>query len=151
MSHANPSLPARGAAQPRTGRRAVEVGVRVLALAALVVAAVIHLRLAPQYQIAAPDGIGGGNLFRLQAVAALLVGVWLAWRGSRLAYAVAALVLFSALAALLLYTYVDVPPIGPIPSMYEPVWFTEKIVTAVAEGVGTLLALVGVGVARRRV
>jgi hypothetical protein len=43
----------------------------------------------------------------------------------------------------LLYRYVDVPALGPIPSMYEPLWFPEKTLSAVAEAVATLAALTG--------
>ena len=39
-----------------------------------------------------------------------------------------------AFAAVMLYRYVDIPAIGPLPAMYEPVWFFEKTLSAVAEG-----------------
>lgn len=42
------------------------------------------------------------------------------------------------LAAVLLYRYVDVPALGPIPAMDEPVWFAKKTARAVAEAVATL-------------
>jgi hypothetical protein len=53
------------------------------------------------------------------------------------------LVAGSAFIAVLLYRYVNVPAIGPIPAMYEPVWFFEKSLSAVAEGLGAVLAAVG--------
>lgn len=126
-----------------------ELPVRVAVVAALSIDAVIHLRLASNYQLAAPSGIGGGNLFRIQAVAAILIGIYLLVRPGRLAYAVAALVLLSAFVAVVLYRYVEVPTIGPIPSMYEPIWYGEKTLSAVAEGVGGVLATVGVLLAGR--
>jgi hypothetical protein len=49
-----------------------------------------------------------------------------------------------------LYRYVDVPAIGPFPSLYEPVWFREKVVAAVAAAVGSLTAALGYLSARRR-
>ncbi len=125
-----------------SGRSAAEPVVRVAVVGALAIDAVVHLRLAANYQLAAPGGVGGGNLFRIQAVAAILIGVYLLVRPSRLAYAVAALVLLSAFVAVLLYRYVEVPTIGPIPSMYEPLWYFEKSLSAVVEGAGALLALV---------
>lgn len=126
-----------------SGRSAAEPVVRVAVVVALAIDAVVHLRLATNYQLAAPGGIGGGNLFRIQAVAAILVGVYLLVRPSRAAYAAAGLVALSAFVAVVLYRYVEVPAIGPIPSMYEPIWYFEKSLSAVAEGAGALLAAVG--------
>lgn len=114
---------------------------RVVVAAGLVVDAVVHLRLASQYQLAAPGGIGQGNLFRVQAVVALLVAVYVLVRGSRTAFLAAGAVALSAFVAVVLYRYVQVPALGPIPSMYEPVWFFEKTLSAVAEGLTGLVAL----------
>jgi hypothetical protein len=135
-------------------RRPMDILLRLLVAAALVVDAVVHVDLASGYQLAAPGGIGEGTLFRLEAAAAVLVALYVLIRGSRPAYAAAVIVGGSAFIAVLLYRYADIPPIGPIPSMYEPVWFFEKSVSAVAEGLGAVLAAVGYlrqrGSARRR-
>jgi hypothetical protein len=124
-------------------------GIGLVTAAGLVADAVVHLRLAPDYQLAAPAGIGQGNLFRIEAGAAVLVALWVLVRPSRPSFAAAFLVAASALAAVLLYRYVDVPALGPIPSMYEPSWFPEKTLSAVAEAVAAVAALVGL--ARTRV
>lgn len=118
------------------------LALRSLVAVLLIVDAVIHLRLASGYQAASPGGIGAGNLFRLEAVAAVIAAGFVLLRGSRLAFAVAFAVAASAVAAVVLYRYVDVPQIGPIPAMYEPVWYFEKSVSAIAEGAATLLAAV---------
>lgn len=118
-------------------------GIALIAAAGLAVDAVVHLRLAPDYQLAAPAGIGQGNLFRIAAVAAILAALWVLIRPSRLSFAVAFLVAASALVAVVLYRYVDVPAFGPIPSMYEPIWFPEKTLSAIAEAVAAVAALVG--------
>ncbi|GAB3560960.1 hypothetical protein GCM10027405_11800 [Arthrobacter alkaliphilus] len=125
-------------------RNPTDILLRLLVVAALVIDAVVHFDLAPGYQLAAPDGIGQGNLFRLQAAAAVLVALYVLVRGSRPAYAAALLVAGSAFVAVLIYRYVDIPAFGPIPAMYEPVWFFEKTLSAVAEGIGAVLAAVGV-------
>jgi hypothetical protein len=126
-------------------------GIGLVAAAGLVADAVVHLQLAPDYQLAAPAGIGQGNLFRVEAVVAVLVALWVLVRPSRLSFGVAFLVAASALAAVLLYRYVDVPAFGPIPSMYEPLWFPEKTLSAVAEAVATLVALTGLARVRTAV
>jgi hypothetical protein len=117
---------------------------RVAIAAGLGVDAVIHLQLAAQYQLAAPGGIGQGTLFRIQATAAALAALWVLVRGSRLASLTAAAVGASALVAVLLYRYVDVPALGPLPAMYEPLWFPQKTATAIAEAVTVLAAVADV-------
>ncbi|GAB3534830.1 hypothetical protein GCM10027403_11500 [Arthrobacter tecti] len=116
---------------------------RVIIALGLAVDAYVHFVLAPQYQGAYPGGIGGGNLFRIQAVVAILAAIYVLVRGSRLSYAIAAVVALSAFAAVVLSVYVQLPQIGPIPAMYEPLWFFEKTVSAVAEGIAGVLAVVG--------
>ncbi|MHA7181352.1 hypothetical protein ACX80J_14710 [Arthrobacter sp. MDB2-24] len=130
--------------------RLLMIALRVLVAVGLIVSAVIHFQLAPGFQQAAPTGIGGGNLFRIQAVVAVLAAAYVLIRGSRAAYALAAVVALSALAAVVLYRYVQVPAIGPIPSMYEPVWYAKKTLTAVAEAVAGTLAVAGYVLLHRR-
>ncbi len=111
--------------------------------AGLLVSAVIHVQLAPGYQQAAPGGIGQGGLFLVQAGAAVLATVFVLVKGSRTAFAAAAVVALSSLAAVILYRYVQVPAIGPVPSMHEPVWYTAKVITAIAEAAAGALAVAG--------
>lgn len=115
---------------------------RVVIAAALVVDAVVHLRLAAGYQQSAPGGIGAGTIFRIEAAAAVAVAAWLLWRGSRAAFLAAFFVGLSAVVAVVLYRYVDVPALGPLPAMYEPVWFFEKSLSAGAEAFAAVAALV---------
>lgn len=125
------------------GGSPAEVAVRGAVVLALLIDAVVHLRLASSFQLAAPGGIGGGALFRIQAVLALVAGLYLLITGRRRAYVLAAFVLASAFAAVVLARYVQLPALGPIPSMYEPLWYAEKVLSAVAEGVGAVLAVIG--------
>ena len=121
----------------------ISVALRLLTALALFIDAGVHLFLAPGYQNAQPGTVSQGTLFLLEAAAALVAGIFVLLRGSRAAYAVALLVALSAFAAVMLYRYVDIPAIGPIPAMYDPVWFFSKTLSAVAEGAGALLAAVG--------
>ncbi|MGN6251516.1 MAG: hypothetical protein ACTHNS_06865 [Marmoricola sp.] len=131
-------------------RGAAGLLLRLLVVASLVADAVVHLRLAHGYQLAQPAGIGQGNLFRVEAVVALLVALWVLATGGRRSYVAAVVVAGSAFVAVVLYRYVDVPALGPVPSMYEPVWFGQKTLSAVAEGLGALLALLGATTTRER-
>ncbi|MGH3411937.1 MAG: hypothetical protein ACRDPH_02515 [Marmoricola sp.] len=115
---------------------------RLLVVVGLVVDAIVHLRLAHQYGLAQSGGVGEGTLFRIETGVALAVALWVLLRGSRAAYVAAAVVGFSALAVVLVYRYVNVPAFGPIPSMYEPVWFGQKVLTAAAEAVAGVAAVV---------
>lgn len=135
----------------RAGRGASDIVLRVLVAVALSVDAVVHLMLAPNYQLAAPGGIGAGNIFRIEAVVAVLAALYVLVRGSRWAYTAAFVIALSAFIAVMLYRYVNLPAIGPIPAMYEPVWFFQKTLSAVAEAVGAVLAMVGIVTARRHI
>ncbi|WP_255770729.1 hypothetical protein [Pseudarthrobacter sulfonivorans] len=121
----------------------MSMALRVLTALGLFIDAGVHFHLAPGYQAATAGGIGQGNLFLLEGTAALLSGLYVLIRGSRAAYAVALAVAFSGFVAVVLYRYVDVPAFGPFPAMYDPVWFFEKSLSAVAEGAATVLAAMG--------
>ena len=122
----------------------------VLTAIALAIDAIVHFRLAPGYQAANPGGIGQGNLFLLESAAAIAAALYVLLRGSRGAYAVAFLVALSAFVAVVVYRYINVPAFGPFPAMYEPVWFFEKTLSAVAEAVAVILAGIGFVRAGRR-
>jgi len=126
-----------------SGRRAAASDrvLRILTTAALGVDAVVHFQLAPGYQAAAPDGVGQGNLFITEAVAAVIAGLYVLLRGSRPAWLLAFAVAAGGLAALLLYRYVDLPAFGPFPAMYEPVWYFEKTLTAWAEAAASTFSV----------
>ena len=118
----------------------VRAAARVLAAAGLAVDAYLHAHLADRFDTIT-SGISQGTLFRLEAalaaLAALLVLLWRRLPGDLFAASVAV----GGLALLLVYRYVDVGELGPIPDMYEPVWYGEKEVTAVAQAVAALATL----------
>ncbi|WP_284974895.1 hypothetical protein [Arthrobacter sp. efr-133-TYG-104] len=120
----------------------VPVLLRLIIVVTLVIDAVVHIRLAPGYQSAAPDGIGEGNLFFFEAAAAAAAALYVLVRPGKVAYLAALVVAGGGLGVLLLYRYIDVPAFGPFPAMYEPVWFTEKTLTALAQVVATIAAAI---------
>ena len=127
-------------------QRALAVATAVL----LGIDAYVHLHDAHFYDSLASSSLSEGNLFRIQAIVAVVVAVALLIRPHPAVWAVAVLVTASAVGAVLLYTYVDVGALGPLPDLYEPTWVPAgKLAFAVAEGLGTLLAVIGFVVSMR--
>lgn len=122
---------------------------RLLVAGGLGVDAWVHARLAPGYDAnRQAGGLSQGDLFLAEAVvaaaAALLVLVVVRRRARAAGLVVAALAFLvsaSALGALLLSVYHEVGAIGPLPDMYEPFWFPDKTLAAVAEGVAVAASL----------
>lgn len=115
---------------------------RLLVAAGLAVVAYVHADLASGY-----DGvratISEGDLFRTEAVAASVAALVVLAFGRKTGFGLALLVAVSALGAIVLYRYVDVGTLGPLPNMYEPIWFPEKTVAAVAAAATAVLAAGG--------
>jgi plastocyanin len=115
---------------------------RLLVAAGLAVDAYVHADLAPAY-----DGIRAsvsqGELFRIEAGLAAGAALLVLAVGRRAWFGVAVAVAAGGLGALLLYRYVDVGQLGPLPNMYEPSWFPEKTAAAVAEAAAAVLAAAG--------
>lgn len=117
---------------------------RVLTAGALVTDAIIHAQLAHKYDLNAGNGLSQGELFRIEAGVAALAAALILVTAHRAAWVVALAVAGSALTAVLVSRYAEVGPLGPVPDMFEPYWYTQKVVTTIAEAVGSGTALVGV-------
>ncbi len=103
-----------------------------VAVAGLAYDAYVHLHLAGSYD-GNGDTITQGGLFRLEAALAIAAALAVLLSDQWLAWAFAGLVGLGGVAAVLLYRYVDVGAIGPVPNMYEPVWYPLKTRSAWAE------------------
>jgi len=80
----------------------------------------------------------------------LIVG-WRVPLGRRADWIGAFIVTASAVGAVLLYRYVDVETIGPLPNMYEPTWEVPgKPLSAYAEGGAAVLSALGFTLGRKR-
>lgn len=123
---------------------------RLLVAAGLGADAYIHFDLASIFNGAQSSGISEGALFRIQAVVAVIAAVLVLIRANRWTYGFAFLVAVAACGAVLLYRYVDVGAIGPIPDMYDPEWYTEKSLGSLAEGVAAVASLIGFLLVMRR-
>jgi hypothetical protein len=135
-----------------TSRRADRTGLplRIVGALALGFSAFLHFKIAADNPpLFADGGVTLMGLFIAQAVAATLVSLWVLVQGIRLAWLAFALVALGSLAALLLSVYVKIPSIGPFPVIYEPLWYTDKVLAAVAAGVASVAALVALATARR--
>jgi hypothetical protein len=128
----------------RASSRASRRLLTLVVAAGLGVDAYVHWQLAPGF-----DGIQGtgsphisqGGLFRLEAFLALIAMLLVLLTRSRLGALVAFLVAAGGLGAVLLYAYVDVGALGPLPNMYDPIWYPEKTISAIAEAVAAVGAL----------
>ena len=122
---------------------------RLLAVAALGISSYVHLHLAHLY--AYPGTISGTDLFRAQGAAAAAVALVLLVTGNRFAWVAAALLGLGSFAAVMLYRYVDVGAIGPLPNMYDATWqpSPDKLLSAVAEIAVPLLWVVHLAMTRR--
>ena len=119
--------------------RAAEISLRLVAAAGLAYDAYAHFDLAGAFD-ANTAAISQGTLFRAEAVIAAIAALLVLLTRSRAAAALAVLVAGSALVAVLLYRYVDPGSLGPLPDMYEPTWYPEKTLSAVAEAAAFLAA-----------
>ncbi len=129
------------------------LALRILAAAALLVAGILHLKVASQYDYSPGTLLSIGDEFRLQfaatVVAALLLLVVRTWP-----WWPALLVAGATLVAVVASVYVQVPAIGPLPAFPHEPWSAEaKVASAVAEAVAVVLAIAGLlsaGSGRRR-
>ena len=121
---------------------------RIVTAAMLAVDAYVHADLAYRYDPNRAASLSQGTLFRLEAgvaafaALAVLVVFWrTAW--ALVAWALALIVAASALGAVMIYSHYDIGTLGPLPNMYEPFWYGEKTQAAVAEGIATGTAFLG--------
>jgi len=125
---------------------------KLIASAGLIIDAVVHLSLAAEYDANAGSLMSQGDLFRAESAAALLAVLVLFVARGWIAWVPALLVSVTALAAVLVYRYIDLGSIGPLPDMYEPFWFGKKVLATVAEGaaVGACVAGLVLSLRHRR-
>jgi glucan phosphoethanolaminetransferase (alkaline phosphatase superfamily) len=138
--------PATHSAAPTTSRSKTTPVVRVLAAVTAVLLAVdayVHLKYASQYDSFKSSVMSEGTLFRIQAVVAIVVAAAVLIWPRVITWVLTLLVAGSAAVAVVLYTYVDVGALGPLPNLYENTWQPPgKVPSAVAETAAALVAIV---------
>jgi hypothetical protein len=123
----------------------------VATAASLAIDSYVHAHDAAFYDAVRTSVISQGTLFRLEAAVAAVIAVALIIRPSWVWFAGALIVAASAFGAVVLYQYVDVGTLGPLPNMYEPTWaLPGKSASAWAEGAGVILAAAGLLTTRAR-
>jgi heme A synthase len=132
------------------GLLSVSTALRVIAAAGLAFDARIHFKLASTYDAIKSSTISQGDLFRIEAVSAVIAAVAILVFARPLAGLAAAAVAGGGLVPLLVYRYYDIGSIGPLPPMYEPAWYPDKTNTAWAQAIATVAALVFVVIAVRK-
>ncbi len=140
MTALEPTSGPAAAGHPPGRVRPGELLLRVVTVAALAYDAYSHFDLAANYD-ANVASVSQGTLFRIEAVLAIVAAVLVAVTRRRIAALLAFLVAAGGLAAILLYFYVDVGAIGPLPSMFEPVWYPEKTWSAISMAVAAVSSL----------
>jgi hypothetical protein len=122
---------------------------RVATAAALGIEAAVHWQNAPAYDSVTAT-LSQGDLFRVETAAAVAAGLLVLVRPRPGSWAAALLVGASALAAVLVYRYVDVGAVSPLPDMYENTWQVPgKLLSAYAEAATVLLAGLGLRTHRK--
>ena len=134
---------------PANQRRFGLLVLRLITAAGLALDGYVHFDLAAQYD-STLGGITQGLLFRIEASAAILAALLVLASARRAFHVFPFLVAVSALGAVLLYRYVDVGTLGPLPNMYDPAWYPEKTLSAIAEAVATVGTALLVLAPRRR-
>ena len=112
-----------------------------LVVGGLAVDAWVHLRYADDYRLVATSVVSQATLFRIEGVAAALAAVGVVVWPRRWAALAALAVAAGGAAAVAAYTWMDPGRIGPLPDMYEPLWFAGKTASFVAELVAAVAAL----------
>ncbi|MCW2755101.1 MAG: hypothetical protein JWQ32_2512 [Marmoricola sp.] len=133
-----------------TGLISVATALRLITVAGLAVDARVHFRLAPAYDGIKSSTVSQGDLFRIEAVAAVIAALAILVLGKPIVALAAASVAGGGLVALLVYRYFDVGSLGPLPPMYEPAWYPDKTHTAWAQAIATVAALGFAALAIRR-
>lgn len=121
---------------------AVRTVLTVIVAAGLAIDAYVHLDLASTYDVVKTSTLSQGDLFRVEAALAIVAGVALLVRPRRYTAWFAFLVSAGGVAAVLVYRWVDVGKLGPLPNMYEPYWYGEKTLSLVAEAIAAAAAAV---------
>lgn len=123
-------------------RTAVRWTLIVVAVAGLATDAFVHFDLASAFAGNKTSTLSEADLFRAEAVAAIIAGAALLLRPRRYTAAIAFVVSAAGFAAVMVYRYVDIGAFGPFPNMYDPYWAPAgKTLSAIGEALAAIASL----------
>jgi hypothetical protein len=125
-------------------RSPIQVALTAVVVVGLGVDAWVHLDLASAFSHVRTSTMSQADVFRIDAVVAIVAAIAVLVRPRRYTAAFAFAVAGAGTVAVVLYRYVDVGAIGPLPNMYDPYWVpVGKALSAVGEALaaGCSLAL----------
>jgi len=127
------------------------IAARIWIALALLVNAYVHFLLATPFDAIVGSLVSQGDLFRIQGVVNILAAVLILavhrWWIGLVAAAIAAGGLVLLVASV--YVPLDLSTIG-FPVIYEPVWYPDKVVAVIAQGLALIGGLLVAVVARPR-
>lgn len=129
----------------------LRAGLTLVVVAGLAIDAFVHLDLASSYDGVKSSVLTQGDLFRTEAALAIIVALLLLAHPRRWTAFIAFLLTAGGCALVLVYQYVNVGAIGPLPNMYDPAVYGEKTLSIWAEGIAAVAALVLLVVIHQRV
>jgi hypothetical protein len=133
------------------GRNATQVALIAIVVVGLAIDAFVHFDEAGAFAGNKTSTLSEADIFRADASVALIAAILLLVRPRWYTAAFAGLVAAAGTAAVIVFRYVNVGKIGPIPNMYDPYWAPfEKSLSVVGEAVATVAAVALVAVLRRQ-
>ena len=126
--------------------RAIALGIVVT----LAIDAYLHATSAALHDPRHAGFLTAGNFFRFETAVRALVALLVLIRPARWSLVAALAVAATGLGTVILYRYVNVGPIGPIPNLYEPSWHVPgKLASAFAGGIVVVLSAAGLALIAR--
>lgn len=119
----------------------LRLALALVTAAGLAIDAYVHFDLAAAYDGVKSSVLTQGDLFRAEGAVAVIAAALVLLRPRRYTAGLAFVVAAAGTAAVVVYAYVNIGAFGPFPNMYDPGWFPEKTLSAVAEGIGAVAAL----------
>jgi len=123
-------------------RLMMQVALIAIVVIGLAIDAWVHFDLASAFKNNKTSTLNEAELFRAEAVGAIVAALALAIRPRRWTAALAFIVAGGGTALVVLYRYVNVGSFGPIPNMYDPFWGPAgKTLSVWGEAIAALAAL----------
>jgi hypothetical protein len=122
-------------------RKGAQIALTAVVVVGLAIQAFVHFHLAGSFPLNKTSTLSEEDLFNAEAAAAVVAALALILRPRRYTAGFAFLVAAAGTVAVILYRYVDVGKIGPIPNMYDPYWAPfEKNLSVIAEAIAAVAA-----------